>query len=133
MRFFQRLAEKLKQVWLGMSLSRRIGFSVLTVLCVAAVVGVGYWAAQPDYRVLFSGLSPEDAGAITAKLQAQSIPFRLSAGGTTVLVPTEQVQQARLDLAVDGLPSGGGKGYELLDGNSLGMTPWQQLVKYVRA
>src|SRR5437870_5592437 len=103
MDFLQRLVQQVKAVWLGMSLARRVGLVLLTAVCVAAIAGVGYWAAQPDYRVLFSGLSVEDAGAITAKLQAQAVPFRLTAAGTTVLVPAEQLQQLRLDLAVEGL------------------------------
>ena len=62
----------------------------------AAIVGVGYWAAQPEYRLLYSDLAPEDAGAITTKLQALNIPFRLGSNGTTIQVPAEQVQQVRV-------------------------------------
>jgi flagellar M-ring protein FliF len=133
MDFLRSLLQQVKGVWLGMSLARRLSLLLLTAVCVAAVVGVGFWAAQPDYRVLFSGLAVEDAGTITAKLQAQSVPFRLTAGGTTILVPAEQVQQLRLDLAVEGLPSKGGKGYELFDESPLGMTPFLQHVNYGRA
>ena len=117
MEFLQRYWQQGRQVWLGMSLGRRILFSVVAALSVAAVVGVGYWASQPDYRVLYSELSAEDAGAITAKLQTQGVSFRLAANGATIMVPVEQVQQLRLDLSVEGMPSKGGKGFELLDGN----------------
>ena len=133
MRFLQRVAEQLKQVWLGMSMARRVGFVVLSALCLAVIVGVGYWASQPDYRVLYSGLSVDDASAITAKLQAQNTSFRLTSGGTSILVPAEQVQQLRLDLAAEGLPAKGGKGFEILDGSSIGLTPFLQQVNYSRA
>jgi len=116
-----------------MSLWRRIGLTTLTAACIAAIIGVGIWASQPDYRVLYSGLSAEDAGAITAKLQTQGVAFRLSAGGTTIQVPAEQVQQLRLDLAVEGLPSHSGKGFEIFDDAPLGMTPFMQQVNYSRA
>ncbi|MBI3463195.1 MAG: flagellar M-ring protein FliF [Planctomycetes bacterium] len=133
MRPFQQLLEQLKQVWLGMSVPGRFGFVVLAAVCLAAIGGVAFWAAQPDYRVLFSGLSAEDAGAITAKLEAKKIAYRLSASGTTILVPAAQAQQAKLDLAVDGLPTGGAKGFDLLDSSPLGRTPFIEHVNYIRA
>src|SRR5579871_5362671 len=133
MRFLQRLTQQLTQVWLGMSVPRRVSLVVLAALCLATVIGVGYWAAQPDYQVLYSGLGPEDAGAVTAKLQSQGVVFRLAAGGTTILVPAEQVQQLKVDLAVEGLPAKGGKGFEMFDPNALGMTPFMQHVNYGRA
>lgn len=133
MRFFQQLLQQLTTVWQGTSVAGRIGFAVLTAICIGAIGGVGYWASQPDYRVLFSGLAPEDAGAVTNKLQAQGIPFQLSAGGTTISVPAALAQQARVDLAVAGLPAGGVKGYELLDESPLGVTPFLQHVNYGRA
>lgn len=133
MRFFQQLAQQLRQVWLTSSVVGRVGFIVLSGVCLAAIGGVGYWAAQPDYRVLFSGLSADDAGAITAKLQAQAVPFSLGAGGTTISVPAAQLQQARVDLAVAGLPSGGAKGFEILENAPLGVTPFMQHVNYTRA
>src|SRR5579884_2125 len=133
MQFLRQLIDQFRQLWRGMSLWRRIGLTTLTAACIAAIIGVGIWASQPDYRVLYSGLSAEDAGAITAKLQTQGVAFRLSAGGTTIQVPAEQVQQLRLDLAVEGLPSHSGKGFEIFDDAPLGMTPFMQQVNYSRA
>jgi flagellar M-ring protein FliF len=133
MRFLQTTLERLKRVWLDMTLPGQVGFVVMLVICVTAVSGVIYWAALPEYRVLFSELSADDSGAITAKLQSQGVPFRLAANGTTVLVPVERMQQARVDLAVAGLPSGGAKGFEMLDGSPLTMTPFLQHVNYNRA
>jgi flagellar M-ring protein FliF len=133
MRFFQNLSQQIRLVWLGMSPTRRVVFVLLALICVATTVGVVYWASQPEYRVLYSELSVEDAGAVTAKLQSQGTSFRLAAGGTTILVPAEQLEQIRVDMATDGLPSKGGKGFELFDGNSLAMTPFQQHINYGRA
>ena len=132
MDFLRRLTTQLRQLWQGMSFARRVTFVVLAAVFTAAVVGVGFWASQPDYRVLYSGLSLEDAGAVTAKLQTQNVPFRLTSGGTTILVPAEQVQQLKVDLAMEGLPSKQ-KGLELFDDSTFGMTPFMQHVNYGRA
>jgi flagellar M-ring protein FliF len=125
--------QQLRQLWNGMSPARRAGMVAVLALAMAVVMGVGYWASQPDYRILFTGLSADDAAAITAKLQGQGTSYRLEAGGTAILVPAEQVQQARVSLAADGLPAKGGKGFELFDQSSLGMTPFTQQVNYIRA
>ncbi len=133
MEFLRRVAQQFRQIWQGMSWARRIGILVLTGLCVALVAGVAYWASQPDFRVLYTNLSPEDASAITSKLQANGVTYRLTAGGQTILVPAEQVAQARVDLAAEGLPAKGGKGFELFDMTALSMTPLAERVNFVRA
>src|SRR5437764_6819898 len=100
MEFFRRLRQQVTQIWLGMSIARRISVLVVLAVALGVMVGVGLWAAQPEYRLLYSGLSTEDAAAVTAKLQSLNVPYRL-AGGTAILVPAEQVQQLRLDLAAE--------------------------------
>jgi flagellar M-ring protein FliF len=133
MDFLRRVMQQFRQIWQGLSWARRIGILFLTGLCVAVVAGVAYWASQPDYRVLYTNLAPEDADAITSKLQANSISYRLAAGGQTVLVPAEQVAQVRVDLAAEGLPAKGGKGFELFDMSALSLTPLAERVNFVRA
>jgi flagellar M-ring protein FliF len=132
MRFFRQLFEQLRAIYQGMSRPRRYALLGLSGLCVFAILAVGFYAYQTDYQILYSGLSAEDAGAVTAKLQAQGVPFRLSANGTTILVPAERVHQLRLDLAVEGVPSKG-KGFEIFDEMNVGMTPFLQHVNLDRA
>jgi flagellar M-ring protein FliF len=133
MQFLNRVLEQLNQVWASMTIARRVVLVLVGSLSLATIVGVGYWAAQPEYRVLFSGLAADDAGAVTAKLQSQNVSFKLAGNGTSILVPAEQVSQLRLDLAMDGLPAKGGKGYEIFDGASLTMTPFMQHLNQGRA
>lgn len=133
MEFLRRVSQQFRQIWQGMSWARRIGILFLTGLCVALVAGVAYWASQPDFRVLYTNLAPEDAGAITSKLQASGVTYRLTAGGQTILVPAEQIAQARVDLAAEGLPAKGGKGFELFDMSALSLTPLAERVNFVRA
>ncbi len=133
MDFLRRLQQQLAQIWQQMSLVQRVALVLLGALSLAVVIGVGFWSARTEYRVLFSGLSAEDAGAVTNSLQTQGVPFRLEAGGTTILVPVDRVSQLRLTLAVEGLPAKSGKGFELFDQSQLGMTPFTQHVHYLRA
>lgn len=92
-----------------------------------------FWNTQPDHQVLFTGLSAEDAGEIANKLKEKKIPFRLTHNGTTLLVPSEQVYDLRLSLAAEGLPKGGGIGFEVFDRQNIGVTDFVQRLNYQRA
>src|SRR5689334_12225617 len=133
MEYLRRVLLQLRDIWRGMSRTRRIGIVILTAICVALIIGVGYWASQPDYRVLYSNLAPEDAAAVTNRLTAAGIPYRLTAGVATILVPAEQVAQARIALAAEGLPGRAGKGFELFDTSALSTTPLAERVNFIRA
>jgi flagellar M-ring protein FliF len=54
-------------------------------------------------------------------------------GGTTVYVPKENVYQLRLDMAREGLASGGQGGYKIFDNEKIGVSPFVQSVNLKRA
>jgi flagellar M-ring protein FliF len=102
------------------------------------VLGFVLWlvirAGQPAMAPLYSDLEARDAAAIVAALERARIPHRLGAGGAQVLVAESEVPRARLLLARDGLPSGGGVGWEIFDrSDSLTTTPFQQDINRIRA
>ena len=92
-----------------------------------------YWNSKPDFQVLFSNLSQEDAGEMVNKLKEKKIPFQLSSNGSSILVSREQVYDVRLALAGEGLPKGGGVGFEVFDRTNLGATDFVQKLNYQRA
>ncbi len=100
---------------------------------VAGLVAVALWTQQPDMQVLFSNLSTEDASSIVDKLKELKVPYEMGGGGTTVLVPSAQVHDLRLQLAGQGLPHGGGVGFEIFDRSTLGMSEFVQKLNYRRA
>jgi flagellar M-ring protein FliF len=133
MNSLQRWWSQLLAAWRGLSRPRRVAAIGLSVVGAVAIAAFAYLSANGDYRVLAGSLAPEEAGAITAKLQTQGVPFRLDAGGTSVLVPEERLAAVRVSLAADGIAAKGGKGFELFDDAPLGMTPFVQSVNYTRA
>ncbi|WP_426956252.1 flagellar basal-body MS-ring/collar protein FliF [Muricoccus radiodurans] len=103
-----------------------------------AVLGMLAWlglrSGQAPMALLYSELETRDAGSVVAALDRQRVPYRLAAGGTTILVPEEMVPRLRLSLAREGLPAGGNVGWEIFDrGESLTTTPFQQDVNRLRA
>jgi flagellar M-ring protein FliF len=106
-------------------------------ICVAliggAIISLSFLNKE-TYQPLFSGLSTEDASMIVAKLKEQKIPYKLTAGGTSIHVPKERLHDVRLALAgQNSLPGGGGTGFELFDKTNYGMTEFMQNVNYKRA
>ena len=90
-------------------------------------------AAEPSYQGLYRGLEAEESARVVDALAQEKIPYQLEDGGTSILVPATQVQEARIRLAGRGLPSGGSVGFELFDKPSFGVTDFVHRVNYQRA
>jgi len=84
--------------------------------------------------LLYSDLPQADSGAIVQKLDTMQIPYTVSADGMQIKVPTDQVGKLRMVMAAEGLPSGGGVGYEIFDKqSSFGTTTFVQNINQLRA
>ncbi len=90
-------------------------------------------ANRTEYKPLYSNLGNEDAGEIMNKLKEQKVPTQISDDGKTILVPASKVYELRMSLASDGLPQGGGVGFEIFDRKNFGMTEFVQKINYQRA
>jgi flagellar M-ring protein FliF len=122
-----------RDFWISLSLGRRISLVVVVLGVGLGVLGVSFLATQVSYAYLFTEMNPEDASAIAAKLKELKVPFRVEAGGTAIGVPEERVHELRLELAGQGLPRGGGVGFEIFDKSHLGATEFEQRINLRRA
>jgi flagellar M-ring protein FliF len=113
------------------------GQKVVTVAAVLALLIGGYffatWASKPSYSALFSNLSSKDASAIVESLQKTGTAYELSNGGSTILVPKDQVYDLRLQLSGEGLPGESDTGYALLDQQGITTSDFMQHTNYQRA
>ncbi|MBF0517374.1 MAG: flagellar M-ring protein FliF [Nitrospirae bacterium] len=101
------------------------------VLGIAAIVLLFSWSQQTNYAVLFSNLSEADAGKMVEKLQQMKVPYQVTSN--SVLVPAEKVYDLRLQMAAQGLPQGGGIGFEVFDKTDFQATDFVQKLNYKRA
>lgn len=116
-----------------MPASGRLTTVVAAVATLGMIGALVYYGSQPDYGVLFTDLKAGDAQSIVEKLKAANVPYSISNGGTTVLVPNERISELRLQMASEGALSGGHVGFDLFDKTSFGATDFAQQVNYRRA
>jgi flagellar M-ring protein FliF len=134
---FKDLLEKLKTKflpwWNSLSGSRKA--AIIGSVCFTMIVMyvLSNQLMKATYSVLYRNLEPAEAGEVVDYLSENKVPYRLSDGGTSILVSSGAVQQVRLDLAAAGLPKSGIVGYEIFDQTNLGMTEFLQKVNFRRA
>ncbi len=116
-----------------LSTQQKMGLGIGIAALIALIAGAWMWGQTPDYRVLYSNLSDRDGGAIIDSLQQLNIPYKFAEGGGALMIPANQVHEARLKLAAQGLPKGGTVGFELMENQKFGITQFAEQVNYQRA
>ncbi len=126
-------SDALNRFFKPLSFAQRILFGVISLVIISAVVATFLWATRPDYSLLFGNLAPASAQTIVEELKKKGIEYSLTDGGSTIMVPRENVYELRLEFAQQGARGSDYRGYELFDSNTLGMTDFMQRVNLKRA
>lgn len=93
---------------------RRLLIMGAVAIALLGVLGaVAFRGSSPEMGYLYTELDPSNAKSITDKLAAQGIPYEISADGTSVMAPREQLAELRMSLASEQM--GAKIGYEVLD------------------
>ena len=112
---------------------RQFGFMVGLAATIAAAVAVVLWAQQPNFSLLYSGLTEKDSAGVIDALDKAHVPYQLGGQGT-VMVPTEKIHDMRIKLAAQGLPKGSAVGFESLnDSQGFGVSQFMETARYQRS
>jgi flagellar M-ring protein FliF len=120
-------------VWTGLGRGSQITLLVLGAVLPAFFFFGLPWLTESQYVPIFASLTTEDAGTVVAQLKASKTPYRVGGNGEQILVPADLVAELRLRLASQGLPLGGGVGFEVFDKTSFGLSDFAQRLNYQRA
>ncbi len=127
-----KLKESLSKLWEKFNTFNkgiRIAIIATIITFVIAIVSVFFYSSATKYKVLFSNLEATDAQVVINKLNEKKVDMKIE--GDTILVPKDQVDELRLELAPE--LSDGSNGYELMDsGSSFGMTDEEFKLKKLR-
>jgi len=123
----------MKRLLDSLNWKQKISLLVVAGLVVAGLFSLSRWNRERDFRPLYTSLSPEDAGAVLAKIRESGAEYRLAENGSSVLVPSARVAELRLQLAAAGVPKSGRMGFELFDKTNFGASDFAEQVNYHRA
>ncbi len=116
-----------------LNLLRQIGLMVGLAASVALGVAVVLWAQEPNYQPVVGDLSLYNPQDVTSILDSNGIDYKMDPRTGALLVPSEQVYNARLKLAAEGVTDQKTMGYELLDQDrGLGTSQFMETISYRR-
>jgi len=128
----EQLLAPLKRLTSTLTTGQMVTLAIAFVGVVGVVGGSAYWMNTPSYTLLYADLDPESANAVVSKLKAAKIDYVLDDGGRAVRVPVDRVDEVRLDLASQGLPTTGRIGFEIFDRTAFGTTEFLEQVNFRR-
>ncbi|WP_425044963.1 flagellar basal-body MS-ring/collar protein FliF [Primorskyibacter sp. S87] len=105
--------EHIEKVWTGLDRRKQIIVVAAGLVLVISLFTLSRLAVRPSLTLLYAGLDSQPAGEIVSALEQRGVDYEVRGG--SIFVPDGQRDELRMTLASSGLPSNGGKGYELLD------------------
>lgn len=114
-------------------LSKKIATVTVLLVSIVLFTFLIIQARTADQQLLYANLPMSDASSVTDWLKSQKIDYTLKNGGKDIWVAADKIYQSRLDLAANGLPTGGDVGFEVFDKQSFALTDYVQKVNYTRA
>lgn len=113
---------------------RQLGIMLGIAASVAIGVAVVLWSQTPNYALLYSNMAEKEVSEVLGSLNKLNIDYKIDAASGSVMVPAEKLDELRLKLAGQGLPRGGGAGFELLEKeSSFGTSQLVEQARYQRA
>ncbi len=128
-----RALRQAKDFLAGLTLKQRLLLAGGAVAVAGTLVLFVQLIGKPDYKTLYSGLNPGDTPAIVAQLAAKNIPYEQSADGTSITVPADKLDSARLEVASQPMPHSGRLGFELFDKPNWAGSDFSEKVNFQRA
>ena len=117
----------------GLSAGQQAMLLVGALAVAATLYGFVRMIAEPKYATLYSGLKTQDALSLASRLTAKSIDNKISSDGSSLMVPEDKLDAARLETASQGLPRNARMGFELFDTPNWAGSDFTEKVNYQRA
>lgn len=123
--YFKLFLDDMAKLWNGLEIGQKLGIIILGAVTLIAVSFFVMKSMEPNWTVLYSDLSTQDAAAVSESLKKSGYPYKLSADKKSVLVPQEMQDDLRIFVAENDLIQDSSPGFELLDDMQLGSTDFK--------
>ncbi len=104
--------DKIKEFWTETEKKDKIKYGIVVIISILALTLIILKLTSTKYEVLYGDLSLKDTGEITTKLDEMAVQWKLGENGNTILVPSDQKNKVKIELATYGLPK---EGYSYMD------------------
>jgi flagellar M-ring protein FliF len=128
-----KLFKQLEGIWKQLNAGQRISIIAATLVVLGGTMSIAVWSGRTDYSLLYGRLSDAEAAKVIQALDADKTPYKISGGGSSIMVPTDKVHHLRMQLAGRGIPKADGVGFEIFDKPNFGISDFVQRANYVRA
>lgn len=118
-----KVRDDVKTFWSSRSKKQKTtyGATLLAVILIAATLT--FFLSRTDYVPLYSDVSTAELSRIKEQLDTLGVPNQVAPGGSSILVPKNQVDELIVTLAGEGYPSTGNIDYSFFSDNAgFGMT-----------
>lgn len=127
--------DKASQYWNSFSKKQKTLFISTFLFLILAAVVLTMQLSKTEYEVAFTDLNASDSAGVINYLNSSNIPYKLSADGKSISVPSTDVALTKVNIGSQGIIQNGSLGYKAFESSSspIGMTDKEFDVKYNNA
>lgn len=131
---FRNLVVQFREFYKNLTPVKRFSMMIAFIIVMASALFMVVMVSGTDYTSLLTNIPSDQTSQIVEKLQSKNIPFRVTEGGKTILVPKELLHSTQMALMSE-MGSGkiGSIGLEIFDKQDFGTTSYAQRINYQRA
>jgi len=122
-----------QKIWKQLGTNKRGRVVLASGLVLLGVVGVVWWSGRTEYGLLYGKLTDGEASRAIAALDVAKIPYKLSSGGGSILVPADKIYRIRMQLAGKLIPRNHGVGFEMPNRSKIAIPDNIQRAYHLRA
>lgn len=127
------IIEDIKSGWEKIEKKKRIRLVAIVSFLFFLILTFTYFTQKTDYQVLFNDLDDTDAGMIVEDLESKGMNYKLDNKGSTILIDNKELDNYRIELAVEGLLPSKSTGFEIFDSANMMATDDDRAIMYQRA
>ncbi|MDO7905836.1 flagellar basal-body MS-ring/collar protein FliF [Paenibacillus sp. JX-17] len=125
--------DRFTQYWNNFSKKQKILLASTFAFLIIAIVVLTMQFSKTEYEVAFRDLNSNDAAGVISYLDSSGVPYKLSADGTQISIPSADAAKVKVDVGSQGLIQKGTMGMEEAfsqSSSAIGMTEHEFDVKY---
>lgn len=122
----QQMRKQLNEYWESLDKDKKRRITVSGILVLVGIIILITFISKPRYEVLYENLTLKDTAEVTKKLDEMNVKWKTGDSETTILVPKDQKNKVKLELASYGLPKEGYGFVDAFDDSSWTMTDYEK-------